>query len=326
MLKGLETQWKNDLVVEKYAKELRESVCEFEDVVNEVIEKTDQVDEFIEELQLSDLDQEILAQKIDKIQKIIDEFDTKSYSNLQQWVNELDSNISKILTSRLEKRIQAWVKEFTQAMDDEERELVSQFTMKIKMRNDSFILDPPMAQARAYFFTQLHKEVEVICGLRRIEAFRYTKYKGYTGKRDQTYRGLLKQMKNFSMAEAYEAIGKTVDEAESYFKLWTQYKSLWDLQSTQIYDMLGDNVDKWTQLLNEIRAGRKTFDGSEDKKTYGAIQIFYGAVKQDVTNKYDLWHREILKRFGNQVSVAMRTLKKEIHEARSKLEGLSIDA
>jgi dynein heavy chain 1 len=44
---------------------------------------------------------------------------------------------------------------------------------------------------------------------------------------------------------------------------------LWDLQSAQIYDMLGDDVDKWTQLLNEIRQGRKTFDTSDDKKIFG---------------------------------------------------------
>lgn len=90
MLKGLEIQWKNELAVGKYAKELREAVSEFEDVVNEVIEKTSLVDQYIEEFASSELDQEVLSQKIDKIQKIIDEFDTKSYSNLQQWVNEID--------------------------------------------------------------------------------------------------------------------------------------------------------------------------------------------------------------------------------------------
>ena len=198
--------------------------------------------------------------------------------------------------------------------------------MRIRMRNDTFILDPPMPQARAYFFTQLHKQIEIICGLKRIEAFRYTKYKGFAGKRDNTYRGLLKQMKNYNIVDAYDSISSTVSNAENYFKLWKQYQSLWDLQSTQIYDMLGDQVDKWTQLLNEIRSGRKTFDGSDDKKVFGAIAISYGAVKGDVTTKYDLWHREILKKFGNQVSIAMKALKKEIYEARSKLEALSIDA
>ena len=51
--------------------------------------------------------------------------------------------------------------------------------------------------------------------------------------------------------------------------------------------MLEDDVEKWTQLLNEIRQGRKTFDTSDDKKTFGALIINYGGVKQEVNNKYD---------------------------------------
>ena len=101
---------------------------------------------------------------------------------------------------------------------------------------------------------------------------------------------------------------------------------MWDLQSVQIYDLLGEDVDKWTQLLNEIRGGRKTFDTSEDKKTFGAIIINYGGVKQDVNNKYDQWHKEILNKFGNKLKGTMKAFYQEIQGARRKLEGLSIDA
>jgi dynein heavy chain 1 len=45
-----------------------------------------------------------------------------------------------------------------------------------------------------------------------------------------------------------------------------------------VYDLLGDNIDKWNKLLNEIRQGRKTFDNSETKKNFGAIIIYYGGV------------------------------------------------
>jgi hypothetical protein len=67
------------------------------------------IDEYLEELQVSELDREILAEKIEKIQKAIDVFELASYSNLQIWVDELDKRIADILTDRLEKRIQQWV-------------------------------------------------------------------------------------------------------------------------------------------------------------------------------------------------------------------------
>jgi hypothetical protein len=38
------------------------------------------------------------------------------------------------------------------------------------MQNQAFVLDPPLAEARAHWYTQLHAQVEIICGLKRVEA------------------------------------------------------------------------------------------------------------------------------------------------------------
>jgi len=78
-----------------------------------------------------------LAEKIEKIQKIIDVFEIESYSNLQIWVDELDKRISDILIDRLEKRIQQWVREFSVHNEDSDasRSLVDTYTLKIKMQN-----------------------------------------------------------------------------------------------------------------------------------------------------------------------------------------------
>jgi len=78
--------------------------------------------------------------------------------------------------------------------------------------------------------------------------------------------------------------------------------------------------------LNEIRAGRATFDTSEDQKYFGPIIIFYGSVKQKVNNKYDTIHREILNRFGSQLGTNLREFKGVLQGARHQLEKLSVDA
>lgn len=102
MMKGLSIQWKSDTHVEKYAKELRKAVSDFDEAVNDVMEKIAKIEEHLEELQNCELDQEVLANTIELIQKIIDVFEIESYSNLQIWVNELDKRISDILIDRLE--------------------------------------------------------------------------------------------------------------------------------------------------------------------------------------------------------------------------------
>ena len=154
MLRGLQIQWKTDSTVDKYSKELRKCVSDFEDGVNDVIEKINQIDSHLEDLNTSELEQEIMAQKIEQIQKIIDLFDIEGYSNLKIWVEELDKRISDILIDRLEKTIKAWIEEFSEATDNDSRkEMISNFLLKIKMRNQTFILDPPLAEARAVLYT-----------------------------------------------------------------------------------------------------------------------------------------------------------------------------
>lgn len=133
-------------------------------------------------------------------------------------------------------------------------------------------------------------------------------------------------MKNYSITDAYTELEKVLKAANGYFDIWKQYQALWDLQSAQIFDMLEDDVEKWTQLLNEIRQGRKTFDTSDDKKNFGAIIINYSGVKQEVNNKYDQWHKEILNKFGSKLKSTMRAFYEEIQGARRKLEQLSVDA
>lgn len=142
-----------------------------------------------------------MAEKIEKIQKAIDVFELASYSNLQIWVDELDQRIADILIDRLEKRIQQWVKEFVSSLDDSDaiRSVVEAYTLKIKMQNQTFILDPPLAEARACLYTQLHNQVEIICGLKRVEAQRFVKYKGQDSQREKTYMSLVKKMKNYNI-------------------------------------------------------------------------------------------------------------------------------
>jgi dynein heavy chain 1 len=101
--------------------------------------------------------------------------------------------------------------------------------MKIKMQNQAFILDPPLAEARAFLYTQLHAQVEIICGLRRVEAQRYGRYRGQDSKREKTYNSLVQQMKSYSITEAYVELEKVLRASNNYFDIWKQYQALWDL-------------------------------------------------------------------------------------------------
>jgi|LauGreDrversion4_2_1035121.scaffolds.fasta_scaffold18329_5 hypothetical protein len=54
-----------------------------------------------------------LQERIGKIQKIVDEFNFNDFSNLSQWVEDLEERIRAILIARLEELLTAWVNEFS---------------------------------------------------------------------------------------------------------------------------------------------------------------------------------------------------------------------
>jgi dynein heavy chain 1 len=70
------------------------------------------------------------------------------------------------------------------------------------------------------------------------------------------------------------------------------------IDAKNIYDKLGDDINKWQALLNEIRENRRTFDNSQTEKIFGPIIIDYRLVLNKINTKYDSWHNEILSHFG----------------------------
>lgn len=91
----------------------------------------------------------------------------------------------------------------------------------------------------------------------------------------------------FNIKTVYSKLEAIFGEAEAHYETWKSYQALWDIEQTQVYELLGDNIERWNQLLNEIRQGRKTFDTSEDFKCFGGLEVSYGAVQGKVNNKYD---------------------------------------
>ena len=58
-----------------------------------------------------------------------------------------------------------------------------------------------------------------------------------------------------------------------------QYQALWDMEANTVHAKLGNDLNKWQQLLGEIKRARTTFDNSNTQKDFGPIIIDYGQVQ-----------------------------------------------
>ncbi|OJJ50928.1 hypothetical protein ASPZODRAFT_57610 [Penicilliopsis zonata CBS 506.65] len=310
--------------------------------INESIQKA------ILELKTCPYEAAAFKQHLDNIQVAVDKLNLENYVNLGFWVANLNSKIESILRDRLHRAIREWIASFQEAKNEKypdrisshannfstgENEVVAykiefpQLLHEISMRNQVLHLDPPLQFARASWFAHFDEWLGVICNLEKIKSSRYQiSIDVQKVQLSEVCFATLPQYCTKELNEVYTAVESRLKEVSEYVDKWLQFQSLWDLQSDQVYDILGDDLSQWLQLLQEIRKSRATFDTSEVSRAFGTIRIDYEQVQTRVNAKYDQWQHEILLKFGSKLGGRMREVHAEIAAARRDLEGQTLEA
>lgn len=282
--------------------------------------------------------------RLERIQSAVDQLNLENYTNLPYWVGHLNEKIEAILTERLKNALHVWIDTFTNSrttgvnddsqrrqttLEPEEIDIPKLQTLvhEISMRNQVIFLEPPLEFARASWLSQLHNWLSIVCKLPMILSSRY-EMKVDVATRD---RGLplftyLPGRCMADLAGVYQIIEGKLDEVATYVEKWLQFQSLWDLQSEYVYDLLGEDLARWLQLLQEIRKTRSTFDTSESSHSFGTVVIDYEQVQMKVNSKYDQWQHEILLKFATRLGNRMRELYLDISKSRRNLESQSLEA
>lgn len=305
--------------------------------INENIQKA------IGELKTCPYDTTAFKQCLDTIQVAVDKLNLENYVNLGFWVAGLNSKIESILRDRLHRAIREWVASFQAAERDQvstqllnsgdELETAAykvefpELVHEISMRNQVLHLDPPLQFARASWLSHFDNWLGVVCNLEKIKSSRYQiSIDVESTQPSEACFTNLPQHCISDLGEVYSVVEARLKEVSEYVDKWLQFQSLWDLRSEQVYDILGDNLSQWLQLLQEIRKSRATFDTSEVSRSFGNVKIDYEQVQTKVNAKYDQWQHEILLKFGSKLGGRMREVHTEIASARRDLEGQSLEA
>lgn len=85
------------------------------------------------------------------------------------------------------------------------------------------MLEPSLAEAKAFWYKELHNQVEVICGLEKLSI------RNEDGK-DKTYKNLLLNMgDSFNIKQVYIKLEEVFKKSEEYVDTWRRYQALWDI-------------------------------------------------------------------------------------------------
>ncbi|KAJ5148038.1 hypothetical protein N7526_001390 [Penicillium atrosanguineum] len=306
--------------------------------INESIQKS------THELKTCAYDSAAFKQRLDTIQSSVDKLNLENYVNLEHWVSELNGKIEAILRERLHRAVREWIGTFQESRNEQTTSFHAQTSTgevetpaynisfpelfhEISMKNQVLHLDPPLQFARASWFSHFDTWLGVICNLEKIKASRYQiSINVQTVRQSEVCFSELPQGCTDELNQVYGVIESRLGDVSEYVNKWLQFQSLWDLQSEQVYDILGDDLSQWLQLLQEIRKSRATFDTSEVGRSFGNIRIDYEQVQTKVNAKYDQWQHEILQKFGAKLGGRMREVHSEIASARRDLEGQTLEA
>lgn len=198
---------------------------------------------------------------------------------------------------------------------------------EIIIRNQIMFLDPPLEHARVNWIGELHNWLGIICNQTRLQSSRYDEGLAASQQSQQVrnFKDLLSKLPNGMLDRAYDTLESKLREIEQYVKIWLQYQALWDMEPNAIYSQLGADLERWQQLLNEIKRARSTFDTRSTSKAFGPIVIDYQQVQASVNNKYDYWHKDVISSFGAKLNESMKAFHSKIATSRTELERLSVE-
>lgn len=336
---GVTLRWES-YRLESFVQSLAEEVNIFQEKVDEVLQAGEKIDVAVALLDSVPYSSEALRPVLERLQKIVDDLNLHSFVNLESWAHKLD----RVVEAKLAKRLSAGMGQWAQALADygkssnvwdredtatEGGEGVPSITasvLEIQIRNQVMYLNPPAESAREQLFSQLQKHLAIITSLPRIQGSRFQGGLSTDLFRSHvTYRSVLSAVPPTEILKTYRLIDDCYGAVQKYVQVWLQYQALWDMQTDSILTHLGDNLQKWNELLVEIKKARRTFDNSETSKSFGPIVVDYAQVQTRVNMKYDALHKDILSLFGNKLGTVMNEFYIAIQKARSDLESQTID-
>ncbi|CAF3632269.1 unnamed protein product, partial [Adineta steineri] len=332
IVEGTKLTWES-YKLEPYVQRCIEAFTRYNENVDEILRLDNLMFTHINELDICPYEIDMFAESLEQTQKIVDEFCLHDYSNFPKWIGVIDEKIERKLFDRLQAAITLWkqalIRHEKGKARDKKRMRLKKVVLEIRVVNQMLVLVPPFESAREQLYNSFFDCQSVITSQKRIKNSRYhVNAEIDTEEEDLIYNDLFTKFpeeSNASIGEAYDTIEQLITEAETYFQGWLKYQVLWDLEPNDVFQRLGTNVQSWFECLKDIKESRKTLDTNEAYKSFGPLIIDFSKIQTKIGVKYDNWHQDLLRKFGQIIQTVANDFHTNISEHRNNLETKSLE-
>ncbi|CAI5714683.1 unnamed protein product [Hyaloperonospora brassicae] len=345
--KGNEMRWHADGLGE-YVTDLATKVECLHDKVDNLLQKSADIDTLLDSIRTNaDFHAGEAQAVLVKVQVHVDELSLAGYANLHVFVKNINDLISDILGKKLSTLLRRWIacfdpehdeKSFQAALDEAGLTLS---THQILLKNQVLYLDPSVGDARRDWLARLQSVLNSVCDLPKIQTSSYDNLYGKSAvsallppprksassrRREAVFKEALKQVPLDLIIKAYSVLDDTVGDVEKYASTWLRYQALWDMDAQTALSSVGEDLQKWQQILVEIKNERNAFDAVFHTKRFGPVVVNYQQVQAQVNVKYDAWHNEFLAHFGDLLRDQINSFYSTISSKRTLLEQHALEA
>eukprot|EP01035_Chromulina_nebulosa_P017680 gene17680-23270_t len=308
--------------------QLSNYVITLQESVLDVNEKLSTIKGLLSELEVTEYSKDNFENIIKQLQVIVDDMQMKGFSNIHVWVNQIDKKIEDILANRIESAIEVWINAFlyienTKDVDEEDNVNENSYDLtsfsldhvihEILLSNQVLYVYPPIEHSRVEYINSLHQYLAVCTSLSRIVTSRYNVFAESIVKQ-KDFSNLLLNVNKDALMKPFKIVENKVSEAKAYIQSWLQYQVLWDTSSSMVSDKIGKDIQKWFQLLTEIKAARNNIDSDEEEK-----------VQNKVNQKYDSWANDCQQKFSNILLDEIKEVYDDLKLSKSTLENIYLD-
>ena len=330
---GLHLKW-DDQKIEGYTQKLSECVFQFQQKFTQLESMAEQMYRAIESLDAAcdatakdPSTAESLAARFEKMQKMIDDMNLASFSNMDDWVDGLNKQIEQRLLKLLTAISSEWLQEFkkwpqngsTLIQENAVSAAVLELHMQTSQSGIRLVLEPQKEFAMTHWIRHYHDSLGMVCNLPMLQAARFDTLKRASR---AVPRRLIEKADVKTLQEVYDYVSTTCASMEEYVSSWTQYQSLWEITTSDVLPRLGDDLSRWYSMLTEIHWLSNRFEAADQDIYFGPIVVDYSKVQSKVKGKYDQWHRELLNLFGEKVSETMTEFFHSVNQGRERLEAV----
>eukprot|EP01053_Blabericola_migrator_P008291 Blabericola_migrator_1__8290@NODE_42_length_17171_cov_64_374065_g38_i0_p1_GENE_NODE_42_length_17171_cov_64_374065_g38_i0NODE_42_length_17171_cov_64_374065_g38_i0_p1_ORF_typecomplete_len4774_score977_70AAA_6/PF12774_7/1_1e148AAA_6/PF12774_7/8_3e02AAA_6/PF12774_7/17DHC_N2/PF08393_13/2_5e03DHC_N2/PF08393_13/7_2e118AAA_8/PF12780_7/1_4e03AAA_8/PF12780_7/1_4e03AAA_8/PF12780_7/27AAA_8/PF12780_7/8_4e92DHC_N1/PF08385_12/1_5e89DHC_N1/PF08385_12/65DHC_N1/PF08385_12/1_8e03DHC_N1/PF08385_12/2_2e02DHC_N1/PF08 len=316
--KGLVLSWHGDQF-NTFTEDLTTAVESFDRKLSELGIVASEIDaQFrkLNELNMKTSDKEF-KEAVQEIQSRVDTLVNEGYSNLGDYVAELDQSVEAILLKQLGKTIETWVKECSPEWPQRGILLIPQgFYHRLDLRASEVVLQPSVDACRQKLMGLFHQHVAKFTNLPRPTVYSTAK----TSAAAATYRNLLEKLPEDIIHKCYNVIDELVEATQNSVDKWLPYSALWDIDIIAFADKLGDELGAWSAVITEMKESRASLNRASDRDYVGPILIEHQQLVYKIQKQYNNRIEEIVSLFAQKVSEAVEKVHKKVVSAREILE------